>query len=186
MSVTPPNRRTRGSVRPRLLHSWLPVVMALVLAVVAGWSIMGLNASSYRARQDRVSVPDIQSGVAESETLLLTTAKKRLAARGSDALAATIGAPPRMAVYYASSFASLRHLGAATGASRDADAVSRALLAMTVTQDGIYAGGAGALLAARRAPLAIGTLRAAFAAPSRSGSQTGRTTAPSSRAAERC
>jgi diguanylate cyclase (GGDEF)-like protein len=138
--------------------------MALVLAVVAGWSIMGLNASSYRARQDRVSVPDIQSGVAESETLLLTTAKKRLAARGSDALAATIGAPPRMAVYYASSFTSLRHLGAATGATRDADAVSRALLAMTVMQDGIYAGGAGALLAARRAPLAISTLRTAFAA----------------------
>jgi diguanylate cyclase (GGDEF)-like protein len=138
--------------------------MALVLAVVAGWSIMALNASSYRAKQDRVSVPEIQSGVAESETLLLTTAKKRLAARGSDALAATIGAPPHMAVYYASSFTSLRQLGKATGATRDADAVSRALLAMTVTQDGIYAGGPGAPVAARRATLVINTLRAAFAA----------------------
>jgi diguanylate cyclase (GGDEF)-like protein len=164
MSTTSPTGRTRRSVRPRLLHSWLPVVVALVLAVVAGWSIMALNAASYRARQDRVSVPDIQSGVAESETLLLATAKKRLSARGRDALAATIGAPPRMAVYYASSFTTLRELGAATGATRDANAVSRSLLAMTVTQDGIYAGGAGALEAARRAPLVINTLRAAFVA----------------------
>jgi diguanylate cyclase (GGDEF)-like protein len=138
--------------------------MALVLAVVAGWSIMALNASSYRARQDRASIPGIHAGITQSETLLLTSAKKRLAARGPHALAATIGAPPRMAVYYEGSFTSLRKLGAAIGETRESDAVSRALLAMTVTQDGIYAGGAGALVAARRAPRVISTLRAAFTA----------------------
>jgi diguanylate cyclase (GGDEF)-like protein/putative nucleotidyltransferase with HDIG domain len=164
MSVTSPPRRTRSRIRPALVHRWLPVVMALALAVGAGWSIMRLNASSYRARQDRASGPSIHSGVVQTETLLITSAKTRLAGRGPSALAATPDAPPHMAIYFAATFASLRALGASSGEARYTDAVSRALLAMTVTQDGIYAGGAASLDAARRAPLVVSALRASFAA----------------------
>jgi two-component system cell cycle response regulator len=146
------------------LHRWLPVLLALVLAVAAGWSIMALDGSSYRARQDSASVPGLESGVAQSEELLLTSAKKRLAARGDAALKPVEGAPPRMAVYYADTFHKLVRLGAATGTRDAANEASRALLAMTVTQDGIYRGGKPALVAARRAPAVIGALRAAFAA----------------------
>jgi diguanylate cyclase (GGDEF)-like protein/putative nucleotidyltransferase with HDIG domain len=164
MSVTSNTTRTRRTSHPKLLHSWLPVIMALALAVAAGWSIMALNASSYRARQDRDSVPNIASGVTQSETLLLTTAKKHLAAHGAAAVAATPGAPPRMAVYYAGTFTSLSELGTSTGHTRDAQAVSHAVLAMTVAQDAIYAGGPGTLVAARQAPHVIARVRAAFTA----------------------
>jgi hypothetical protein len=164
MPVTSPPRRTRSPIRPAFVHRWLPVALALALAVGAGWSIMRLNAASYRARQDRASVPSIHSGVVQTESLLLTSAKKRLAGHGPSALAAIPDAPPQMAVYFAETFASLRALGVSSGHARDSDTVSRALLAMTVTQDRIYAGGVGSLDAARRAPLVVRTLRASFAA----------------------
>ena len=144
------------------LHRWLPVLLALVLAVAAGWSIMALNGASYRARQDKTSVPALQSGVVQSEQLLLATAKKRLAAHGAAALKPVAGAPPRMAVYYADTFQQLTHLGAATGTSDVAGGVSRTLLAMTVTQDAIYRGGKPGLAASRRAPAVIAALRGAF------------------------
>jgi diguanylate cyclase (GGDEF)-like protein/putative nucleotidyltransferase with HDIG domain len=164
MSITPSTRRHPvPSLRGRL-HSWLPVVLALALAVGAGWSIMALNAASYRAKQDRASAPDIKSGVVQSETLLLTTARKRLAEKGAAALAPTPGAPPRMAVYYGATFKSLDQLGASAGVSDVTGAASRAVLAMSVAQDGIYAGGAPVLPAARRAPAVIATLNASFAA----------------------
>jgi diguanylate cyclase (GGDEF)-like protein/putative nucleotidyltransferase with HDIG domain len=164
MSIRSFVERTPRHSTPRLLHAWLPVVLALVLAVVAGWSIMALDASSYRAKQDLASVPSLQAGVFESETLLLTSAKTRLAATGAGALTPTKGAPPHMAVYYRSTFVELRRLGANTGEIRAAAAVSSALLAMTVAQDGIYAGHASALVAARRAPARVAALRAAFEA----------------------
>ena len=151
-------------VPARALHRWLPVLLALVLAVAAGWSIMALNGASYRARQDRASVPGLESGVAQSEQLLLTSAKNRLAAHGAAALKPVEGAPPRMAVYYADTFDKLVRLGAATGTRDAANDASRTLLAMTVTQDGIYRGGKPALVAARRAPAVIAALRAAFTA----------------------
>jgi diguanylate cyclase (GGDEF)-like protein/putative nucleotidyltransferase with HDIG domain len=144
------------------LHRWLPVLLSLVLAIAAGWSIMALNAASYRARQDKGSVPGLQSGVAQSEQLLLTSAKKRLAAHGAAALKPVEGAPPRMAVYYADTFEQVARLGEATGTSDAAGGVSRTLLAMTVTQDGIYRGGKPGLAASRRAPAVIAALRGAF------------------------
>jgi diguanylate cyclase (GGDEF)-like protein/putative nucleotidyltransferase with HDIG domain len=147
-----------------MLHSWLPVVMALALAVVAGWSIMALNASSYRAEQERLSVTSIHAGVAQSETLLLTSATKRLAGRGPTALAAVAGAPPHMAVYYTATFTALHKLGASSGATRESAAVSQALLAMTLNEDRIYAGGAASLDAARSAPRAVSALHVAFVA----------------------
>jgi diguanylate cyclase (GGDEF)-like protein/putative nucleotidyltransferase with HDIG domain len=163
MSLAHHVRRLDSRLTSRRLHSWLPVVSALVLAVIAGWSVMALNGSSYRAKQDRASVPTIEAGVAESETLLLTSAKKRLAETGAAALAPVAGAPPRMAVYYKATFKSLSLLGHSTSESAATAAVSRAVLAMTVTQDGIYRGGAAALVSSRRAPAVIAALKAAFA-----------------------
>ena len=147
----------------RRLHSWLPVVLALVLAAVAGWSVMALNGSSDRANRDVASVPTIKAGVAETETLLLTSAKARLAAIGAAALEPVAGAPPRMAVYFKASFKSLAVLGRSSGQTGAAAAVSRALLAMTVTQDGIYHGGPASLIWSRHAPAVIANLEAAFA-----------------------
>jgi diguanylate cyclase (GGDEF)-like protein/putative nucleotidyltransferase with HDIG domain len=158
------NRSTASRAVPRRLHSWLPVVLALSLAFVAGWSIMALDASSGRAARDRESVPGLQSGVLTSEQLLLTSAKTRLAERGAAALKPVEGAPPRMAVYYADTFNKLDVLGTSTGERDAASDVSRTLLAMTTTQDGIYRGGTSAHAAASRAPVVIGALRSAFAA----------------------
>jgi diguanylate cyclase (GGDEF)-like protein len=157
-------RSTPGHAAHRHLHRWLPVVLALALAVVAGWSIMALNASSARADVARDSVPSLQSGVAQPEQLLLTSAKARLAASGAAAIKPVEGAPPHMAVYFADTFQKLDLLGASTGDRDMTSDVSRKVLAMNVTQDGIYAGGAHGLVASRRAPAVIAALRTGFSA----------------------
>jgi diguanylate cyclase (GGDEF)-like protein/putative nucleotidyltransferase with HDIG domain len=140
------------------------VVLALGLAVAAGWSIMILNAASDRASQNERSVAGLHSGVAQTEQLLITTAKKRLDATGAAAVAPVAGAPPHMAVYFTDTFDKLDDLGAATGNRAATDTVSRALLTMTETQDRIYAGGKPALTASAHAPAVAGALRASFTA----------------------
>ena len=113
---------------------------------------MALGAASDRARLQRSQLPGIHEGVTTSEKLLLTSAAKRLSEHGAAAVAGTPDAPPRMAVFYVATFKSLRLLGTASGARNETAAAARAVLAMTRTQDRIYAGGLDGLVASRQAP----------------------------------
>ena len=163
----PIHARSRDSAQPtglRWLHGWFPVALALLLAVAAGWSIMGLDSASYRAAQQRDAVPSLSASLTEPENLLLATATRRRTATGSAARKPTPGAPPHMAVYYTETLRGLDALGRATGEERLAGQVTAALRGMASTQDGIYAGGAGSGVAAQHAPQSVSALREAFAA----------------------
>ena len=149
--------------RSRLVHSWVPVGFALLLAVAAGWSIMSLNGRASRADQERDSVPGMAAALAQPAKLLIVTAKARLAATGAAARRPTPGAPPHMAVYYVETFHALDALGRSTGEQGSTSRASRALQTMASTQDGVYAGGTTAMLASRRAPTVVAELDASFA-----------------------
>jgi diguanylate cyclase (GGDEF)-like protein len=154
-SPTPSRRALPG------LHSWLPVALALVVAVAAGWSIMRLNAAESRATQDQRVVSEVVTDMAGPEGLLLTTSAQRLRATGPSALARTPGAPPHMAAYYAGVFSRLARLRASSREQVLVDRAARTLQVAAVTQDGIYAGGTASLAAARRGPAAVAGWRTA-------------------------
>jgi diguanylate cyclase (GGDEF)-like protein len=160
---SPTQSRSHRSVS-YLVHSWAPVILALLLAIAAGWSIMALNTSSDRATQARTVVPGLAAGVARPAQLLVTSSRLRLAAKGRAALAPTPGAPAHMAVYYVETFRSLESLGASTGERASAEHVVQALQGMAVAQDTVYAGGARGLVASRHAQGTVRALNASFAA----------------------
>jgi diguanylate cyclase (GGDEF)-like protein len=156
--------RAPRKVVPRFAHSWVPVVLALVVAVVAGWSIIWLIGSSARVSQAKHAVPGLQVDVARPEGLLLDTAARRVRATGRSALAPTPGVPLHEAVFYNETFRRIEGVGTGSGETRLARDVVRALRDMAVTQDGVYGGGNGSLLASKHAPVAVQTLQSSFSA----------------------
>jgi diguanylate cyclase (GGDEF)-like protein/putative nucleotidyltransferase with HDIG domain len=146
----------------RLVHGWLPVVCALLVALAAGWGIMALNSASHRASQDARRVPALARDLEEPEGLLLQSSRERIRARGAAALAPIAGQVTHSAVYQSENFAMLRRLGASSGDRAGVAAVTRALRGMTSTQDKVYAGGASAVVAARRGPATVSALGGAL------------------------
>lgn len=105
-----PARVLARNTRPRFvvgrLHAdfariLLPVVLAIVVAIAAGWLITVLNGRAYRASEVQHGVPVLVSGLVRPEELFLKVAHARLTAVGQAALAPTPGAPKRMAPSYA-------------------------------------------------------------------------------------
>jgi diguanylate cyclase (GGDEF)-like protein len=154
---------SRSLPRPaRLLHTWLPVALSLLVAAGAGWAIMHLNAASYHASQDRESAAGLVGDLDGPAQLLIAGSQARLAASGDAALAPTAGAPTSMMVYYAETLRRLERLRASAGEAELVDAVTQALVTSASTQDAVNAGGRAALVAAAHGPVAAANLTSAL------------------------
>jgi diguanylate cyclase (GGDEF)-like protein len=149
---------------PSLLHSWLPIVLALLLAVGAGWAIMGLGSAKADAIQHEHVVREVRGDMRAPEALLITSSQTRLHATGPSALARVASAPRHMLDYYGEQLVRLRALDSSSDDRPLVDAVSGAIVALAATQDAVYAGGTASLAGARRGPAASSTLKLAFAA----------------------
>ena len=148
--------------RTRLVHAWLPVVLALLIASAAGWSIMHVNEMSYRASQDRESARSIAGDLQGPVDLLTEGAKRQLESRF--ALPRDASAPASIVVYYAETLRRLDRLRASTGEPALVDDVSKSLRALATTQDALNSGAGASLVAARNGATVAVTLTTALSA----------------------
>ncbi|MEO9175429.1 MAG: HD domain-containing phosphohydrolase [Gaiellales bacterium] len=139
-------------------------MLALILAVAAGWAIMSLGSAKSDATQNEKVVREVTADMRGPEVLLVTSSQARLRARGRAALAPNPTAPRHMISYYGEQLARLAGLGVSSGDHHLVVAVSGGIVALATTQDAVYAGGAASLVGARRGPAAAASLKAAFAA----------------------
>ena len=153
------DRARRGA--ENLLHAWVPVVLALVVAAAAGWGIVRLDSRAASASEAAQVTPALEGDLRQPAQLLLDTARQRLAARGSAARAPE----PMLAtsIYFSGTFLRLAWLRRETDEKTLVDAVSRALHSTSTTTEQVAAGGVASRYAALRAPAEVAALRSSLA-----------------------
>jgi diguanylate cyclase (GGDEF)-like protein len=151
------------SLVARLLRSWIPVAIAVLVAAAAAWAIGALHNSADHAERTRATVAAMQTDV-EGPEGLLTDSASSLHRDAAGVPLPVRGAAPHTIGFQKENLRQLAAMRTSIGEPRLVDAVVRNLHAMAAAQDAVTAGGAAATPAAHAARGVLAKLEASFVA----------------------